>query len=362
MHRRSTANRRHPRVRLLAAGTLIAAVATACDVPTELPEIETRWVVPTEETRFGVAELLPGDVTLNADSSAFLVDFDPVLFAETLGTLCPPCAAADGFTVPKPAFIGTVSSTVDMPPEVSEIDLIGGQVLIDVFNGFNFDPIRPASGVFGELRLTIRDDADGDVLGTLVVDGANQAFAVGATLMLAVPLQAASVQGSIEAEVVVDSPLGDDVQIDASSQISVTAAPSAVEVGSVVIDVASRAVTLDPVELGVEDVDESLTDRIIVGDFILDVVNPFGISADFQITIDGPTIAPIQKSASIGPEPESTVRLSFTGEELRSFLGQPQVVLAGDAVVDPGASEITVLPGQELILSAAIDLVLRIGG
>ena len=112
-----------------------------CDIPTELPAFDTRWVVPAEEARFGAAELLPDDsVTLSADSSAFIMDFATVTFSETLGSLCSLCAVADGFTVEKPTFLGESASSVDFPSEVSSIALMSGDVLFEIDNGLNFDP------------------------------------------------------------------------------------------------------------------------------------------------------------------------------------------------------------------------------
>lgn len=344
-----------------AALTLVAMLA-ACDIPTELPEFENRWIVPVEETRFGVDELLPGDVTLAPDGAAFIVDFDPITFSESLGILCAACAASDGLTIPKPAFIGGFSSTLGFPPEITAVDVVGGSVQLEIVNGFNFDPIRPASGVFGSMEITFTDEADGDVLGMLLIDGEDQAFAAGSTLTTSVVLGAASIEGGIETTIQLDSPTGDPVTIDASDELSVDAIPVDVRVSSVEINVSGQNVDLDAVDLDLEDVDQDLIDRVISGSFVLDIVNPFAVAADFDLQISGPTIATIQKSASIGPDPESSVTISFTGDEIRSFLGQPNVVLTGGAVVDTGAGNIVVNPGQELILEAALDLVIRIGG
>ncbi|MDX1493291.1 MAG: hypothetical protein R3253_04470 [Longimicrobiales bacterium] len=335
---------------------------SACDIPTELPEFENRWIVPAEDTRFGVAELLPGDVSLAADSSAFIVDFDPVAFSETLGSVCAACVPFDGTTVPKPAFIGGFSSTLSFPPEVTAVDVVGGTVQLELTNGFNFDPIRPASGVFGTMELRFTDEADGDLLGSVVIDGADQSFAPGSTLVRSVDLGSASVEGGIETTVLLDSPTGDPVTIDVSDVVGVTATPSNIRVGSVAIDVANQSVTFDPVSLDLEDLDTELIDRVESGAFVLDVVNPFAVGADFDLEISGPTIATIQKSASITSDPESRVVIDFSGVEIRNFLGEPGVVLSGGAIVDAGAGNIVVQPGQELVLSAALDLVIRIGG
>jgi hypothetical protein len=342
---------------------LIAATAlVGCEFPTELPLIDTRWVVPAEETRFGVAELLPGEVTLTPDEGAFLVDFDPVTFSANLGSLCAACIAANGLTVPKPPFIDGFESDIDFPTEVSAVTIVSGQVQIAIQNGLNFDPLRPTAGMFGEITITIEDSADGDVLGTLVIDGAATAMTAGATLNRTLDLGAGTVNGGLLTTVDVTSPAGDPVTINTSLQISATATPTNVVVSSVAIDVGGRSVDLDPVDLDVEDIDSDISDRVQEGAFVLHVTNPFSVGASIQITIDGPGIVPIQKAANIGAATSSTVTLSLTAAEIQSFLGRSNVVLTGGAVIDPAAPIISVTPGQELVLSGDLDLTLRIGG
>ena len=350
------------RFRQLLSRIAVLALLVGCDVPSEPPEFETRWIVPAEQTRFGVAQLLPGDVYVTSDSSAFLVDFDPVSYQETLGTLCTACALADGQTIPKPAFVGSAASGIALPPDLVSFQVVGGEVAVEIVNGFNFDPLRPADGAFGSIQLEITDESDGEVLGSLTIDGADQAFPPGGALVTIVELLPATVEGDIGSSATITSPLGDPVSIDAGLPFSVTATPTGVRVGTVEIDVSSRSVTFDPVSLDFEDVDTTLTNRVVAGTFLLDVVNPFGVAADFDLAISGPTIVDIRKSASIDGATESSVAIPFTGEEIRSFLGEPGVTLSGGAVVDPGAGNVNVNPGAELVLDAALDLTVRIGG
>lgn len=337
------------------------AVLAACDIPTELPRFESRWVVPAEVTRFGVDDLLPGDVSLAPDSSAFLVSFEPDTIVRTLADLCSACIAADGFTVPKPPFLAAVDVTIELPPEVFAISVTDGQVLVEIENNFGFDPIRPGAGAFGSMTLQVTDDADGDVISELVIDGTDTSFPSGTTLTRTLMADPTELNGSLVATVTIDSPLGDPVMVDASAELSIAVTPSAIEVSSASIDVAGESVTFDPVDLGVEDIDQELEDRVVAGAFILDVVNPFGVVADFDLTVDGPGFASIQRSATITAQPTSSLRIEFSGDELRSFLGEV-AVLSGGAVIDPGAGVITVLPGQELVLEASFDLTVEVGG
>lgn len=344
------------------SAALVALVAVAgCDIPTAPPVIDQRWIIPAEETRFGVGDLLPGQVTVANDSSAFVVDFDPVNFAATLSDLCAPCALADGFTVPKPAFVGDVQSSIDLPAEVARIALESGNVAIDVFNGFNFDPIRPGAGNFGGVTLTVLDTADGDTVGVAFVDGVDTPFPASSTLSVDVPLMTVSVEGSLEARISLDSPAGDPVTVDANASLNIDAAGENVRVSQVDVDVSGEAVTLDEVSLSLEDVGEEVRDRILAGALIVSVHNPFAVGGDFQIDLDGPTIAAIQKSLVIGSDAEFEAGIDFTRDEIQSLLGSPSVSLSGGATIDASAGVITVTPGQELVVQTWIDFELRIG-
>jgi hypothetical protein len=340
----------------------VIAVLAACEIPTSPPQVESRWIVPAEQTQFGVAELLPGAVSLTSDSSAFLVDFDPESFSTSLGDLCAACSLADGQTIPKPPFADAVETLVEFPSQVTSIRVLDGRVDIEVTNGLNFDPIRPSTVATGTITFLLSDDADGDVLGSVVVDGAATPFPVGSTLTRSVDLIESQVDGSISASVVFDSPLGDPVTLDTDLAVSVVASPADVRVSHVVIDVAGTTVDLEDATLDLAELDVDVADRVIYGAFLLDVVNPFGVAADFELTISGPSMIPIVKTAAIGPAPNAEVRLDFSTEEIRRVIEAPEVTLSGSAVVDPAAAPTMVDPGEELLLSASLDLTLRLGG
>lgn len=336
--------------------------AAACEYPTDLPIVEQQWIAPIEDTRFGVDDLLPGDVTVSPDGSAFVVNFDPVSFSSTLGDICPACVAADGFTVPKPPFSGDIESGIDFPASVSSVTIVDGSVLIDITNGLNFDPLNPGGPASGELVIMVTDDADDDVVASTTVDGATTTFAQGTTLNLNLPLQAVTVEGNIVATVTLTSPEGDPVTVDSSLPISIVATVSNARVSEVSIDVSNESVTLDPVSIDLEDIGDDIANRVVSGAFIIEVENPFGVAASVQFTIDGPTISPIQKSVDIGGAAMSTERVEFTGAEIQTMLGEPSLTLTGGAMVDPAAGIVTVQPGQELVFAASLDFTLQVGG
>lgn len=336
--------------------------ATACEYPTDLPIIEQRWIAPIEDTRFGVGDLLPGQVSISPDGNNFQIDFDPVAFSATLADLCGACVAADGFTVPKPPFSGDIISGIDFPAQVSAVTIVDGTVLIEITNGLNFDPLSPGGSETGEIVITVTDDADDDVVATTTVDGATTPFGQGTTLNLTLPLQPVTVEGNIVATVTLTSPSGDPVTVDSSLPISIVATVSNVLVSEVSVDVSNEAVTLDPVSIDLEDLGDEIAERLLSGAFVIDVENPFGVGAMVQFTIDGPTISPIQKSLQIDASPVSTERVDFTNAELQSMLGQSSLSLTGGATVDPAAGIVSVRPGQELVFAASLDFILQVGG
>ena len=81
-----------------------AAVTAACDVPTAAPKWNTTWQVPADSSEIGVASLLPSAVTVvTVDGvKAFEIGLPGSDVSESLGQMCPSCASANGYRVPKP--------------------------------------------------------------------------------------------------------------------------------------------------------------------------------------------------------------------------------------------------------------------
>lgn len=163
---------------LLRAGSLIALAAlSGCDVPTELPIIEQRWVIPIEDKSISVTELLPpsGDVTISGGN--FQVNVTPYTVTQTLGDFCPLCAVIDGFTVPKPPFNFTYNDSGGLPTDVVSVEVVSGSIFLGIQNDLGFDPIRPAVADPGTLTVTLYDgDIAGRVLGQAVLAGATDSL------------------------------------------------------------------------------------------------------------------------------------------------------------------------------------------
>jgi hypothetical protein len=328
----------------IAANTLLAA----CEIPTEAPKIDQRWVIPVEATTLEVDELLPTGVTVSG--SDFDVDVDPFTTDETLGNLCGGCAALNGQTAPVPAFNGTFSSTQSLPSDVSAATITSGTVQIQILNGFSFDPLSGG----GTLTVTVLNGAGGTQLGQVVINGASEALNPGGTTTRTLSLATGAVGGSLAVEAQISAPGGQNALITTSDQLTITATTTSLLVASATVNVTGRSVALDAVTLDVADIDSSLTDRIQEGSVILDIANPFGVS--FSGTV---TMGPTSKSLSISGNGTSTVSISYTGQELRSFLGQPGMSFSGSGTLSGGS--VTVSPGQKMTIDAKIDLTIQIG-
>ena len=134
----------------------------------------------------------------------------------------------------------------------------------------------------------------------------------------------------------IDSPAGDAAIIDITDQLTVEVLPQIILLESADIRIPTDSVTVDPVELGLEDMDEEVVDRVESGALLLDVRNPFQISVSLTLIITGSTFAPISKPIDVSPG-QSDVLVELSGAELRSFLGAPDATFSGMGTVTTAA-------------------------
>lgn len=343
-------------IRTALAATAGAVILSGCELPTEAPLLQQRWILPVEETTLGVDELLPSGVSVSG--SDFAVTVDPFITNETLGTLCALCAVLNGTTAPVPAFIDTFTTSQTLPADVSSVTVTSGLIAIAIQNGFTFDPLSGG----GTLTITLTDGQGGAQLGQTVVDGASESLSPGATTNKTLTIAPGSVVKALFVSAVLDAPGGATTLIDTSDLLTITATPTAILVGSITMNVANVSVNVDPVPLNVSGLDSSATDRIQQGSVILDVVNPFGVGVSGTLFI-GDTLSvggALSKSLSIGSGATSQATISYTGVELQSFLGQQNVTFSASGTVTSGG-DITVSPGQEMTIEVTVDVILEIG-
>src|SRR4051812_43224662 len=74
---------------------LSCASLVGCDIPTDAPKWDVKFMVPSKGTSLSVSQLLPSSISVVSDASAFQINLAPATFSRTLGELCPPCTLAD---------------------------------------------------------------------------------------------------------------------------------------------------------------------------------------------------------------------------------------------------------------------------
>ena len=353
------------RAPLQRVGLLLVLVAlSGCDVPTELPIFDVRWVIPIEETSISVDELLPATGVIISGGN-FLVEADTMLLNKTLGSLCAACLDSGGFPVPKTAFNTVFSQTGDLATGVVSVQLASGSISLAIQNDLGFDPIRPAVGSPGTMTVTIYvGDASGRQLSQVTLDGAVLTDSLPNGALTTIPLnsQPGTVNATIFAKIDLNSPAGDPVLIDLNAGLDITVAQGPFSVSSATLDVDSLSVDLDPTNLDVQDIDTSITDRILMGSLILDMQNPFGVGVDLSLDISDTSgtggFTTIRKSVSITSLGTSSVTVTYTAAELQRFLGQPNVQISGSGTVLGGQA--TVTPTDEVVIAATLDIELEI--
>lgn len=357
----SSCSRPRFRTPLQTAGLFVVLAAlSGCDVPTALPIFDVRWVIPVDSTSLGVDELLPSNVTVSGGN--FDVTVAPVVLLQTLGGICPACIAVDGQTVPKPEFNLTYNQTGDLGTDVVSVELVSGTISLDIQNNLGFDPVNPAAGIFGTFRVTLFDtNASGRQLAQVIVDGATGGSIPAGFSQIPLILAPGTVSSTIFAEIDVVSPAGDLVLINVSNSFDITVTVGIISVSSATVDVDGLSVNLDPIDLDVGDIDTGVVDRVLSGSLILDIQNPFGVGVNIVLNISGPGFTTIQKNVTITNATTSSVTITYTGAELRSFLGQTTVQITGGGTV-VASTPTTVMPGQELVIKATLDINLETRG
>ena len=337
----------------LSRTSVMASVLTlgliGCEVPTALPIIEQQWVLPVKKITLGADEMLPNGVTVVG--SGFDISMDPVSTGESLGSLCPACVLIDGLgPLPLPAFSGSFTSSQALPTDVVSAEITGGVVSLLIDNGLSFDPL--AGG--GTVLIEVRNGAGGALLGSLMLAGAGDALPAGSTVTVGLSLVAGTLDTSLFMSVSLGVAGGQMAVVDVTQRIDVVATINSVLVRAITADVLSRTVDIGAGSVDLEDIDTDISDRIVEGAIILDVENPFDVSFTGTIEIGG-TSKPF---SLLGAGP-SEVTLQYTGDEIRSFVGQPGVSFSGSGTAVGSAVAIT--PGQEMTIEVTLDLTIEIG-
>lgn len=331
-----------------------------CDLPTTLPEWESTWEIPGDSVRMEMSGLLPAGITEEGDST-FVVSPPSFVVRAALSDLCPPCAALGGIVLPKPAITASFQDQGDLPDDVLGVTLRSGSVDFLVTNGLGFDPMRPGGPATGSLRLLLRSDPDGRVLADTLLPGSTHALPPGGSLLVTLPLLPGEVGSRVVGQVTLNSPAGNPAPIRGRDSFQVEVIPGVLRVSEARVDGRGRALDPTSVELGAEEIEGSVLDRMKGGRLRLNIDNPFGVGAELTVRLEAPGEQPVQRALQVAPG-GGVVMLDYSGAELRRFLGREGARWTVGGVVDPEAGPVTMRPGAAAVVRGSFLLTLTLGG
>jgi hypothetical protein len=351
-------SRIHPRGPTATLGIALLVLAGACELPTSVPRIEQRWLVPAQSTRIAVSNLLPAGVGILPDSSAFTVNVSAVTVTRSLAQDCAACVAANGTTTPKPAFTAMASAGSSLPAGIVSATLTGGVLQLVATNNYNFDPLRPSATARGYAVAVVTND--GVQIGKDSVNGADVAFPPGGTLTRNISVSGAVTSNApAVVQITLFSPDGDPVAMDASRTIVVTVTPSGLTVASASVSVSNKAVS-SVTTMDLSGIDESITKRVDAGALQLDVDNPFNVAGTLTLQFSPSGGQPLSRSVALVSGISHPV-ISFTQAELQQLLGHTVTLTLSGPVSSTGGA-VAVSPKQTVVVTTRLDISLHTGG
>jgi hypothetical protein len=348
---------------------LLAALG-ACELPTRLPQWNQNWIIPGDSTTISVSQLLPtsGELTMSTvgNQPVFALSVAaPGTYSQSLGQICSACAAANGTTVPKPAFTLSDSVSTALPSDVVAATVVSGTLSYTITNGFSFDPIRPnaAGAPYGWFVLRVMNGttlvAIDSVDGSVTAIGKN-----GATLPRSVPVALAggsvTLDGtkSIRVYLTLNSPQGDPVTINSSQSISISFQPTPVSLSQAQVQIGTQSVTANQTDIDLSGLgDQGLINRVQGGTVHLIIASPFGVQGTLTATFSAAGIVPITKTLGLTTAAQQTQDIMLSASELRSLLGKSVTLDVSGSVSSPSGT-VTLSPTQALRVTSTFQIIL----
>lgn len=346
-------------VRAVLAGG-VGALGLGCDVPTDLPILEQSWVIEVEGSTIGVEELLPPEVALSGGS--FDVAVDPVSTNQTLANLCTSCVNSP-VPVPVPAFADSFDVSQPLPGDVTEATVTGGAIDLTIDNGFEFDPLEDGGSGAGTIVVSLFDAVTLAPMGSVTWDGAaGDSLPPGTSDTKVLPVAAGVIGNTLLVRTEVSVPggqLADSMNVT-GDRLTTTATPTSLLLSQASVSVSNKTIAFGPDAIDTEDVGGLIDiESIQEGAIVLSVTNPFGVTLVGSLDI-GPTGTPVSKPLNIPTAASSTVPIAYTGDQLRSILGQPDVTFGGSGNVN-SSTPVVVTPTSEIGIQTSIAFTVQIG-
>jgi hypothetical protein len=244
-----------------------------------------------------------------------------------------------------------------LPADVHEIVVSGGTIDIALTHDFDFDPIRPGAASDSG-SITITATSAGDTVATLVIDGADQAFAAGDTLRESLVFQPSAIQDVLQFEFTIDSPAGDNTTIDTTDEFEVEISSEGVEVSEATVGVASVPITGTEVELDLSGIDfEGITE----GTLVMEISNPFSVTGTLTLSVEPEGGAgPIEKNVAL-VQGTTTTEVTFDEAEITQMAGEVNTVTI-DGVLNAVGGEVTVRPDMVIGVEMRLRATVEVGG
>jgi hypothetical protein len=332
----------------------------ACDIPTVVPKLETKLLLPVEATAVGVAALLPSSVQV-VDARFRFTTAATAMAPRSLGSMCgTPCVAVQGLTVAKPAFSDSGTAVLSLPVDVTGATLSGGALDIAVTHNLGFDVLRPSGATQqGTLRIIARNS--GRVIGTTTID---EAFPSGTTLQRTLAVAPGDVTGDVVVSIVLQSPAGgsaagDRVRIDTNASLSASLAPATIDASSARVLVQQKQVSIDDVAVDLSAIDDGTSRRVQAGTAVLTIDNPFAVAGTLDVRLVRPGFIltkPVPLAAG-----HNSARIPLNIDEIRALLGHT-LTMSARGPVSSGSGAVSVQPGQKIGIATSIELQLELGG
>jgi hypothetical protein len=351
-------------------GILLLVAATACDLPTKLPTWDETWLIPGDSTRVAVSELLPqtGELTVSTfgGQPVFALNVAaPPSVSRSLGQVCSACAAANGTTVPKPAFTIVDSTRITLPTDLVAATIVNGGFDYTITNGFSFDPIRPnaAGAPYGYFVIRVMNGST--VVAVDSVNGATLGIGKnGATLQRSLPLNVGSgsltitSSSPLELYVTLDSPQGDPTTINSNQSFTVAIQPAPISLSQAQVRLANQSVSAAPTTVDLSSVsDQALINRVQGGTLHLAIASPFGVQGTLTATFSATGAAPIVKTIPLTIQAQQTADVTLTAAELRALLGHTDDLTVSGSVSSPSGT-VTLTPSQVLKVTSTFEIIL----
>lgn len=328
-----------------------AVLLAACDVPTDVPKWDMTWSVPSKSTSIGVTSMLPSGVS--AQGNSFYVNMNGISIMRSLGQDCSACQAADGLTIPKPAFTGTGTGTVTLPSNVLSAALSGSTLSVAIQHTFGFDPLRPSATATGWIRMVVT--SGGVVIGKDSINGATTALPNGQIILRTIALTGTiSATDGVVLTTTIDSPAGDPVQMIANRTMIFAVQTPSLAVSSAQVKLTNQTVNASATSLDLSGVDGTIRDRAMGGTLFLTIANPFAVTGALTLNFAGSSPA-VSKSINL-TSGNSTPSVTFTADELKALLGKNiNLTVTGTVSGNP----VSVQPSQVVTVGTRLQVTLN---